>query len=331
MGHMIDMSNNQANVAFVGETPWHGLGQKLTPNQPLEIWAKEAGLNWIAVEHPLFLATTPTDDNGLERLNGYKCMKRSDTGMTLAVLKSGYKVVQPMEVLDFHRSLIEKMGFTMETAGVLMGGKRVWALARTGEELTLMGQDKVNGYVLVATSFDGSMATVVSRTSVRVVCWNTLQLSVGADGKRADVRIPHIAHFNADMIKGRLGLETNEVWAMFNDQALAMAERKVTREEAVRFILSTFYPNVDQDADLLMVDKPMEKKVASIINLFEHGVGQNTRSAQGTAWGLVNAVTRWSDHVRGTHTIDARLNRAWFGDSATIKARAFGEALKLVA
>lgn len=194
-----------------------------------------------------------------------------------------------------------------------------------------MGQDKVNGYVLVATSFDGSMATVVSRTSVRVVCWNTLQLSVGADGKRADVRIPHIAHFNADMIKGRLGLETNEVWAMFNDQALAMAERKVTREEAVRFILSTFYPNVDQDADLLMVDKPMEKKVASIINLFEHGVGQNTRSAQGTAWGLVNAVTRWSDHVRGTHTIDARLNRAWFGDSATIKARAFGEALKLVA
>ncbi len=33
-------------MAYVGETPWHGLGNPLAANQPLEVWARQAGMDW---------------------------------------------------------------------------------------------------------------------------------------------------------------------------------------------------------------------------------------------------------------------------------------------
>ena len=33
-------------MAYVNEVPWHGLGQRLAPDQPLEVWAEQAGMNW---------------------------------------------------------------------------------------------------------------------------------------------------------------------------------------------------------------------------------------------------------------------------------------------
>ena len=40
MAHLIE------SMAYVGDTPWHGLGQELSPKQPIEVWAKEAGMDW---------------------------------------------------------------------------------------------------------------------------------------------------------------------------------------------------------------------------------------------------------------------------------------------
>jgi hypothetical protein len=44
---------------------------------------------------------------------------------------------QPMEILHFYRDLTEQSGFELETAGVLKGGKKFWALARTGQSSAL--------------------------------------------------------------------------------------------------------------------------------------------------------------------------------------------------
>ena len=47
MAHMIaQTSTGKAAMAYVGNTPWHGLGQKLTANSPLETWAEESGLDF---------------------------------------------------------------------------------------------------------------------------------------------------------------------------------------------------------------------------------------------------------------------------------------------
>ena len=47
MAHLIEQ------MAYVGQTTWHGLGNELSSNQPLEVWAKQAGLDWQIKESPV--------------------------------------------------------------------------------------------------------------------------------------------------------------------------------------------------------------------------------------------------------------------------------------
>lgn len=40
------MSHDIESMAYTGSTPWHGLGQYLSPRQPIEQWLTEAGMDW---------------------------------------------------------------------------------------------------------------------------------------------------------------------------------------------------------------------------------------------------------------------------------------------
>jgi hypothetical protein len=46
------MAHQIEQMAYVGQTPWHGLGNQLTPKQPIEVWAKQAGMDW-QIESPM--------------------------------------------------------------------------------------------------------------------------------------------------------------------------------------------------------------------------------------------------------------------------------------
>ena len=47
------MAHCVESMAFTGATPWHGLGNQLTENQPIEVWAKQAGMDWAIKETPV--------------------------------------------------------------------------------------------------------------------------------------------------------------------------------------------------------------------------------------------------------------------------------------
>ena len=79
-------------------------------------------------------------------------------------------------------------GYQLETAGVLMEGRKFWALARTSHSTALKGNDVVDSYILLATSCDGTLATTATPTTVRVVCNNTL--SKWGDIKRQKPKSP---------------------------------------------------------------------------------------------------------------------------------------------
>lgn len=174
MAHLIE------TMAYAGDTPWHRLGHRLPPKQPLEVWAQQAGMDWSIQETPVRFMTQPEGDalQALESFAEQKVLYRSDTRAALSVVSSRYQVVQPRAVLEFYRDLTEIGGYEMETAGVLKGGRKVWALARTGKQAVLKGSDTVNGYLLLATSCDGTLATSVTPTTVRVVCNNTLAIAL---------------------------------------------------------------------------------------------------------------------------------------------------------
>lgn len=194
MAHLIDFSNNRENMVYVGQTPWHRLGTKFTGNETFEEWRVAAGFNWEAVKRDLSYKAVHAAGHEVDViLPSHKALVRSDTDMVLSVVGKDYRIVQPKDVLEFFNEIAFQSNgrYTMETAGCLSDGRRIWALARIKDEIKIGGVDIIKPYILFGTSFDLSSSTFASYTTVRVVCNNTLQAAVGPSAKNADVRITH--------------------------------------------------------------------------------------------------------------------------------------------
>lgn len=309
-----------ASMAYVGATPWHGLGQQLTENSPIEVWAREAGMDYY-IDSAQVHYPAPSGQEMLQ-FAGKKVLFRNDTGAALSVVSDRYKVVQPLEVLEFFRNLTEQHGWQLETAGVLYQGQKYWALAKTGAEVRIMGQDLLKGYVLLATSCDGTLRTMAKRTSIRVVCNNTL--TYAANNGEPEIRVSHASNFDAVAVQNALGI--GDAWEDFAKQAAELAIRKVSNQEAVNYVLGLFGDKmkpIDQ--------QPAINTIAKVLQLFDgHGKGADLQSARGTAWGLVNAVTEYVDHHKGRDQ-SRRLDNAWFGKGGDLKVKAYSDALELIA
>ncbi|MFZ5699632.1 MAG: DUF932 domain-containing protein [Pseudomonadota bacterium] len=318
MAHLVE------SMAYVGETPWHGLGNRLTPKQPLAVWARQAGMDWDIRESPVCFMTGKAGHlGGIQSFEDHKVLFRSDNKAPLSVVSNRYKVVQPKQILEFYRDLTEISGFELETAGVLKGGRKVWALARTGQSMTLKGDDVTNGYVLLATACDGTLATTAQFTSVRVVCNNTL--SIALDGKTGAVKVPHSTTFDPQAVKKQLGICVS-AWDEFMYRLKALSERKVKPREAQNYFLSVF-----TDASKPGALQTSERLMTRSLELFDgQGKGADLASAKGTAFGLLNAVTQHVDHERRARNTDNRLDSAWFGTGADLKQKALDHALAMI-
>ncbi|KAE8760833.1 DUF932 domain-containing protein [Paraburkholderia madseniana] len=314
-------------MAYVNEVPWHGLGNQLAPNQPLEVWAQQAGMNWKIEESEVRFVAGNMGLGSIHPFPEQKVLYRSDTKAPLSVVSSRYQVVQPAEILEFYRDLTEVGGFELETAGVLKDGKKLWALARTGQSVALKGKDQVNGYLLLATACDGTLATTAQFTSVRVVCNNTLAVALG-DSTGA-VKVPHRSLFDAQAVKRQLGIAISS-WDGFIVRMKALAERKVGDSAAEAFLRRVLtYPAGGPNMPTPTTNDSAIKAVQALYA--GRGKGATLPSAAGTAWGLVNSITEFVDHQRRARSDDHRRDAAWFGAGATLKQKAWDEAMKLVA
>lgn len=335
MAHMIDFTTGKAGMAYVGETPWHGLGSALSRGASIDQWRVEAGLNW-NVGRAQVLFGAPSADNGASQI--YKgeseVLYRDDSFAQLGIVSPSYKIVQPADVLEFFRDIVGTGGLELETAGSLDGGKKVWAMAKTGDVMCIKGQDRVEGYLLLSTSFDGSMATKAQFTSVRVVCNNTL--SIATASSKGAVVVPHSSTFDARGAKVELGL-IHGAWSKFEDEANALADRKLSNTEAMNLLFEIMEPKLAAElksGNKVELSGIRRNQITSVFELFQgRGMGASLVAAQGTAWGMVNAVTQFVDHEISSRgdVVNNRFRSGQFGPGAALKTQAFATALQLVA
>ncbi|MDH2488087.1 DUF932 domain-containing protein [Acinetobacter baumannii] len=342
MAHLIEQ------MAYVGDTPWHGLGNQLTPNQPIEIWAQQAGMDWrIESSNVSYMAKNDRGQSIILPYEEQRVLYRSDTHAPLSVVSQRYQEVQPLEILEFYRDLTEQSGFELETAGVLKGGKKFWALARTGQSTALKGKDVSNGYILLATACDGTLATTAQFTSIRVVCNNTLAIALrGQNSSAGVVKVPHSTKFDASMVKQQLGISVR-AWDEHMYEMKQLSQRKVTQGEAAAFFDAVFNNTSmivqDQEENIIQFyrnvanqtankTEPNGRAMSKVMNMFNgQGRGADLSSAKDTAYGLLCAITEFADHERRAMSTDHRLDSAWFGAGAGLKQRGLEQALRLVA
>lgn len=321
------MAANVEKMALIGQPSWHGLEDVMPPNAPLSQWKKTAGLMHRVEKVPvLYRNGQHGGNNGLGVSKDKFVLYRDDTGVDLSIVGPEYNVVQPGEIIDFFSDLVAKYGFKMETAGCLGGGKKVWALARTGNEVEIgKAGDIVKQYLLLATSYDKSIETTGKHTATRVVCQNTLSAAM-TSGEPA-VQVNHRSRFDAEQVKIDLGLLDGEL-SEFAKWANRMHEHKVKKaSEAVRWYVELVTGTEDGDAltNEQVMDMGRDSSVVrNMLNVFREGKG-----AEPTVWGMVNGVTAFVDHVRG-RTPESGLNSAWFGAGATLKEKAWQKAVATV-
>lgn len=331
MSHELDTTNNRNNMAYVGEKPWHGLGQELTYDASIDTWKQEAGMSWSVQSSPL---TYQAEDQTLT-FPDRRVLYRSDNHAALGVVSNNYKVVHPGQALEFFRDLVDAHGFQLETAGCLFGGRKYWALAKISEGFRIMGEDAVKPYLLLATSCDGSMSTVADLTTVRVVCNNTLRMSIGANGANAKVKVPHHAAFDPDGVKRQLGL-IGGAWDNFTQEAARLASFKLDRGLAIQIVADELKAEwLRKDGSPMTTDEMFDGSTVlrRIIKLYDgEAMGASFKSSRGTGWGLVNAVTEFCDHEAGAKREDRSraFERAHLTDRAAFKTRVANRILQFV-
>ncbi len=316
------MSHLVETMAYANAVPWHGLGNNVQEDASIEEWQQQAGLDWSVSKRPVHFAgeCVPGANNGIHTFKDKFVLVRDTDSRPFSVVSGRYNPVQPKEILEFFRDLIDTHGMTIETAGSLKDGKRIWALAKTGDAHKVLGSDLVNSYLLIATSYDLTFSTLAQFTSVRVVCNNTLQQSLNDYISR--VSIPHFKDFNADQVHESLGLGRAQ-WGAFSQALDAIAKIKLSVSDAGLIIANAL--KIPQDVE---APSPNRQHVMPIMRLF-NGDAIGSDVVGQTGWGLVNAVTEYVDHRKRARNQGNRLDNAWFGEAANLKDTVFKSVLEM--
>lgn len=312
-------------MAYVGETPWHRLGNKVDENITLEEFQKEAGLDWTVSKRPVHYFP---DGEGMQ-LQTFKdrfVLARDTDNKPFAVVSSRYKPVQPKEIFGFFKDLLAMHDMKMHTAGALLDGGRIWCLAKTGNVHKVLGEDRVDGYLLLSTSYDLTLSTLAQFTSVRVVCNNTLQQALrDATGR---ITIPHIREFNIGEIHNQLGIG-REQWSAFTQALDVLAKMKIDANKAAEVMDKVFEIPEDPIKRMQNSDR---LHAQNVVDMFRQQRFKGADLAGMTGWGLLNSTTEYIDwHKRARGGQSSRLNNAWFGEGAKLKQNTMNELLLLAA
>jgi len=317
MAHQIDtISRSTASYAST-QREWHGLGQLMPAGQTVEQWQAAAGMHYQIKRGRIRYATERLDPNApmhnLKTIDDKIVLFRSDTGAPLGVVSDGYKVVQPAAVLEFFREWADKGGVTIESAGVLFGGKRYFATAKLGDAVSVDGgRDKIVPYALLSTSADGSLATECRWTTVRTVCNNTL--SIALKGKSA-FKVSHRSVFKPEDARDAVEA-ANEEFSAFMQSAREMARIKVNASMAESLTVNL----LTKTSEAVARESAAFDKIMGLFN--GGGKGSNFETAHDTAWGWLNACTEHFDHHVRARTDENRQAAALWGQGSAMKQKA---------
>ena len=211
----------------------------------------------------------------------------------------------------------------MHTAGSLADGKIVWALAKVNESFDVLGEDRVDSYLLFSNPHQYGKSLNVRFTPIRVVCNNTLTLSLSQNAKN-EVTLNHRREFDPNMVKEQLGI-AHEKFAMYKEMARFLCKKRAKNEDLIQYFNNVFpiagKGQVKEYADLSRTAK-------QAYDVLETQPGANF--AMGTWWNAVNAVTYLTDHELG-RSADTRMQSAWFGANQAKKVRAMNLAVEMAA
>lgn len=313
----------------VKERPWHGLGKVIQTAPTIEEGLKEAGLDW---EVKLTAISTKVGGQHV-RIPGKKAAVRCSDNSVLGVVGENYSILQNTDAFKFFEPFVDEGLVTLETAGSLFNGRKVWILAKASseiQEITKADGDAVENFILLSNAHDGTMAVRVGFTPVRVVCNNTLTFAEESKLSKL-IRVRHSGNVVETLENIR------ETMDMINQQFLAtveqykeLAQKPVVKSDIANYVKQVMSPKKQMEQIVKQYESEQEEKEAiekertrlikRVEEIFELEPAR-------TAWNLYNSVNYYLNHESGQ--AESRYNSLWFGNNKKRDARALQLAMEL--
>lgn len=321
------MAHEIESAFYARQAAWHGLGTVVETEQRWEDAQRLAKLDWEVQKEPTF-----TQD-GMQAL-AY-AIRRRDNGVIVGSVGDQYTPFQNKDAFRFMDAAVGEGLASFHTAGSLKNGRTVWCLCRLPGDLGT-AEDKVQKYGLLVTSHDGSKAVTFMLTPTRVVCWNTLNLALGAANGRGVKPENGFKARHSRMVfervadAKRLIAEAEGRLAEFDAQSKRLVLTPFSDDDFRRMILQLYPPPAEAIQSGKRADVPTHRQNAwaSMFTSFKVGPGADLPTAKNTAWGAVNAVADFVDHHRPTRAPsedlrgERRMESILWGSGAAVKQRA---------
>lgn len=327
----------------VREMPWHREGTVLDDYPQSFAEARTlAGLDWEVEEAPALyeimddaaysaaIATITFDatmdpvaqvqallklhHDSLARDEGFRRLRRSDTGATLSYAASSYEVITNSEfgeIMDAVKAGAGHDRVMYETGGCLAGGRKVWMLARLDEPIVLPGdRTETLPYLALTSRHDGTGACALRATAVRIVCANTFS-AAEAEGERtgATYSFVHRGNWRDHIEDARVAVTgARRQIIKYTEWAQDMLTIAVTPAQTEAFV-QTFFPMPPEG---MITDRVRSNVQASRLALraLINGPTVDGAGVAGTAYGLAQAAGEYADWVRAYRSWETRLNRS---------------------
>lgn len=313
------MAHQVETMAYAGQVPWHGLGvpvsNDLTPVQMME----KAGLDWKVQEVETFI-----EYNNKKMATGQKALVRETDGRILTTVGENWNPVQNETAFEFFSDFVMSGDMEMNTAGSLRDGQMVWALAKVKDSFELFGGDKVDSYLLFSNPHQYGKAIDVRFTPIRVVCNNTLSLSLDMKAEQS-VKVGHRVQFDATEVKKALGIATEKL-ANYKEAAKFLGNKRFTQDSYIEYLNTVFPRTADKrtQGKGLSVET-LSRNAKAAYDVLETQPG--AQYAEGSWWQAFNSITYITDHVQGRNE-DNRLYSSWFGGNQIRKKNALKTAIE---
>lgn len=310
------MPANVETMMFVGETPWHGLGEKLDENPTISEAITASGLDWEVGTRDLF-----TDEG--KRVPAKATYRKTD-GSILGVVGPRYTPLQNRDAFDWFQPFLDEGECSLHTAGSLSDGQKVWVLAQLNRDPSEIVQgDEVQKFILLSNSHDGTTAIRVGYTPIRVVCVNTLAFAHShKDSQLLRIRHTRSSKTALDNVRDIMD-NINEQFEATAEQYRFLASRDFNQNDVRKYVKTLLGIEKKSPEDI----KTRTQNILDEILATIEGPKQNMPGVRGTWWAAYNGFNEYLNYSKGRNA-NNRMESLWFGQNGNENRDALNTALE---
>lgn len=304
------MSAAVETMAYLGATPWHGLGTVLSESDATSVEKTiiAAGLNWTVDKVPLQTSDTA------QLVNGLFGHRRSTDGRMLGFGTDRYQILQNIECFEWFQPFLDLGAVNFNTAGALHDGEVIWVMAKLQGLLQVAPDDEIEKYLLLSHSHNGKLAISVLETPVRVVCQNTLAIAQKSKETKTWAKVKHSKGMHASLSSVRDAIaESNLRFQEYVTLYRKLAAVQCRPAQAQEYFLKFMGKEGANPADLPTRSK---NRLERLVELMETGKGNTNPAIKNTWWTAYNAVTEFLSYENGRNA-ENRYHSLWYGNDNT--------------